>query len=247
MQPGENSVEIEQRLKRERQRLEERIRRLEEEGLSQSLRDSLGELSAYDNHSPDLGSETFERSKDLGLLDNLRLLLRRIDQALERLQEGRYGLCVRCGRPIDPLRLAALPYAVRCLECEEVEEKERAPRPRPVEEEVLGVPFARSFREEGDNNAFDGEDAWQAVARFGTSNSPQDVPDAISVDDAVVNADEDIGIVEEVEGLVDLTQGEEEQQSFIYPEPADAQRRWPHRQAMRGTRPDPTTSKSERT
>ncbi|MDI3281594.1 MAG: TraR/DksA C4-type zinc finger protein, partial [Bacillota bacterium] len=152
MQPGESQPEIERRLKQERRRLEERIRRLEEGGLSQSLRDSVGELSAYDNHSPDLGAETFERSKDLGLLDNLRLLLRRIDQALERLREGRYGLCARCGRPIDPLRLAALPYAVRCLECEEAAERERAPRPRPVEEEVLEVPFARSFREEGENN-----------------------------------------------------------------------------------------------
>ncbi|MDI3281183.1 MAG: hypothetical protein QJR13_07440, partial [Bacillota bacterium] len=105
-------------------------------------------------------------------------------------------------------------------------------------------PFARSFREEGENNAFDGEDAWQAVARFGTSNSPQDVPDAISIDDAVVNADEDRGIVEEVDGLIDLTRGEEDQKSFLYPEPVDAQRRRPHRQAMRGTRPDPTAPRS---
>jgi len=46
-----------------------------------------------------------------------RLEIERIDDALERLAEGRYGACRDCGDPIDPRRLEALPYAARCAPC----------------------------------------------------------------------------------------------------------------------------------
>jgi DnaK suppressor protein len=51
-----------------------------------------------------------------------RLELRRIDAALERLEDGRYGTCAACGAVIEPRRLRALPWAVRCAACEELRE-----------------------------------------------------------------------------------------------------------------------------
>jgi DnaK suppressor protein len=51
-----------------------------------------------------------------------RLELRRIDAALERMEEGRYGACAACGAAIEPRRLRALPWALRCTGCEEVRE-----------------------------------------------------------------------------------------------------------------------------
>lgn len=221
-----------QRLLKERARLQETLERLEETGLGEGLRESTAELSTYDNHPADLGAETFEREKDLGLRDNLRHLLDDIDDALTMMEEGRYGVCLVCGCSIPRERLEAIPAATRCAACQEKAEILDQDS-RPVEEEILSPPFARSFRDDTENNAFDGEDAWQAVARFGTANTPQDELDAISMDDAYTNADEDIGLVQEVDGLIDLTQGEEEQQALIYPEPVAAQRRRRHRQSMR--------------
>jgi DnaK suppressor protein len=55
-----------------------------------------------------------------------RLELRRIDAALERLEDGHYGTCAACGAPIERRRLLALPWAVRCAGCEEA--REAAPR-----------------------------------------------------------------------------------------------------------------------
>jgi RNA polymerase-binding transcription factor DksA len=51
-----------------------------------------------------------------------RLELRRIDAAMERIEEGRYGTCATCGVAIAPRRLQALPWAVRCAGCEEARE-----------------------------------------------------------------------------------------------------------------------------
>jgi DnaK suppressor protein len=48
--------------------------------------------------------------------------LHRINEALERLEEGTYGRCFECGEEIEPRRLRALPFAVRCKDCEEARE-----------------------------------------------------------------------------------------------------------------------------
>lgn len=58
--------------------------------------------------------------------DAERMELRRIDAALERLERGSYGACAACGAPIEPRRLAALPWAIRCAGCEEARERAAA-------------------------------------------------------------------------------------------------------------------------
>ena len=69
-------------------------------GFEESLTGSTQELSAYDNHPADLGTETYERGKDLGLQDAKRLLRAKIDEALERIDRGDYGSCMVCGEEI---------------------------------------------------------------------------------------------------------------------------------------------------
>jgi YteA family regulatory protein len=201
-------------LSEEAARLRQEIGFLEEHGLKDAQGDQLGELSTYDNHPADLGSETFERAKDLALRDNLRLRLKQVERARERLTEGTYGRCEACGALINPARLKANPEATRCLACQKRQDScernavERSQGGRPVEERVLD--FRRGFTHHlspAQNNAFDGEDAWQAVARYGTADSPQDVPDAVNVDEAFFNADEDLGLVEETDALIDPSQG----------------------------------------
>ena len=69
------------------------------------------ELSAYDQHPADSATDTFEREKDLGLLDDLEVELAEIEAAIERIENGTYGIDEVTGEPIDPSRLDAVPAA----------------------------------------------------------------------------------------------------------------------------------------
>ena len=84
-----------------------------------------GELSsaAGDQHLADHASDMFDREVDGSLEENAVLLVREIDAALERIDAGTYGTCVRCGNAILEERLAAVPYAVLCLSCKRDEER----------------------------------------------------------------------------------------------------------------------------
>ena len=171
-------------------------------GRHSSLKDSTGELSLIDNHPADTGSELFERSKDLALHENRLKTLDEINRALERLDRGVYGRCVVCGREIGRERLEALPYAACCRRCQtrQEESSREEDADRPVEESVLAPPFLRTFKDGQDYTGFDGEDAWQKVARYGTSSSPQDVPGNVD-NPAFIDAGEEIGRVDHMDAL----------------------------------------------
>jgi YteA family regulatory protein len=191
------------RLMEERARLEDELSNTGKFNLENSLSGSVQELSAYDNHPGDLGSETFERQKDLALWNNTREIRQRVDEALDHLDKGLYGICEDCGREIPEERLEAIPYTTLCVACQFNEEDHHQSRERPVEEEVLGPPFGRTFLDDTDNIEFDGEDTWQAVAKYGTSESPSDLGGVDSYNDTYLNADEEQGIVEKMDNIRD--------------------------------------------
>jgi len=85
-----------------------------------------GELSAVPYHPADLGTDSFETSLSLALLENESTVLREIDLALERMDEGTYGACEDCGNPIGKARLRALPQATLCRTCKSLEESFRS-------------------------------------------------------------------------------------------------------------------------
>src|SRR5689334_12334630 len=88
-------------------------------GTHESMTDMTGELSLYDNHPADIGSEVFERGKDLALRDADSLRMNQIDEALERMEDDSYGTCLHCGRDIPFERLEANPAAKHCVHCQE--------------------------------------------------------------------------------------------------------------------------------
>ena len=65
-------------------------------------------------------SQVFEQQRDLALRDKDQQHLAAVDAALARLDGGTFGTCVRCGRPIAPERLEALPWAAHCIECQRI-------------------------------------------------------------------------------------------------------------------------------
>jgi YteA family regulatory protein len=164
-------------------------------GFEESLTGSTQELSAYDNHPADLGTETYERGKDLRLQDAKRLLRAKIDEALERIDRGDYGSCMVCGEEIPLARLEALPYAVNCLACQERLEKEENRRSeRPVEEEILDAHLTDPG---GDDPGLDREEIQEQLYRYGTADSPQDLGGEESYNE--LYTDEPLGVVERVE------------------------------------------------
>ena len=87
--------ELREGLETEKEQLQQIIESIDE-GLSQRLTASVGELSSYDQHTADLGAETFERSKDVALRENSRRLLADVEDALELMDSGEYGICQDC-------------------------------------------------------------------------------------------------------------------------------------------------------
>ncbi len=106
-------------LEREKARLLEERAEVEKE--LEKLKESLKSEIEIDLNglSPDL----YERDKTVALIESLEFRLASIDRALRAIERGTYGICERCGSPIDPARLEAKPDATLCLKCQEDVEK----------------------------------------------------------------------------------------------------------------------------
>lgn len=110
-----------QMLMEERQRVSAALGHLHESN-SNSLEDETEE-ETYDNHLADSATATLNREIDYTLEENSEHVLGSIDDALGRIEEGTFGTCVRCGRPIAEERLEAIPYATRCIDCQRLAER----------------------------------------------------------------------------------------------------------------------------
>lgn len=113
------------RLTEERERLTATLEGIETDVEAQ--KESLQELSVVDEHQGDIGTETFEREKDLSILESVQAALEDVDAAMHRLEQGTYGSCEVCHKPIGDERLDAVPAARFCVEHQA--EMERTPSP----------------------------------------------------------------------------------------------------------------------
>ena len=110
---------IKKRLLTEQERLEAELHELMERTANGGDLERATEISSYDDHPADLASETFEREKDLALESNITDLLGKVNTALEKMDEGSYGMCDACGVEINPTRIEALPWASLCRDCQD--------------------------------------------------------------------------------------------------------------------------------
>jgi DnaK suppressor protein len=81
------------------------------------LTDSAGDDTA------DTGTKTFEREQEISLANNLLERINQVERAIDRLGEGNYGWCEKCGNAIPVERLAAFPSATLCVSCKQLEER----------------------------------------------------------------------------------------------------------------------------
>lgn len=105
----------------ERERVSNAIDHLHESN-STSLEDETEE-ETYDNHLADSATATLNREIDYTLEENAEHVLGAINEALQRIEDGTFGKCARCGKPIAEERLEAIPYATRCIDCQRLAER----------------------------------------------------------------------------------------------------------------------------
>ena len=113
-----------------RDRLLEGIDAVERDHLRKLPSDSSGELSHYGTHMADAGSDSYDRDFALSILSQEQDALYEIDEALKRLDDGRYGTCEMSNKPIPRARLEAIPFARFSVECQAQVERDQGNRRR---------------------------------------------------------------------------------------------------------------------
>ena len=106
--------ELRTRLESERGELADQLTTIEDQAFAATQSDISGDVGV-DDESADAGTATFEREKELSIEQNVRDLIQKIDRALKRIEDGTYGICEVCGKPIEKARIKALPYVDLCI------------------------------------------------------------------------------------------------------------------------------------
>lgn len=94
----------------------------------ETLRKLRTDLSNMPIHLADLGSENFEIENAIDLMDSEKRILTEIEDALDRIEDGTYGICQNDDLPIPKARLEAIPWARYCISCANLQEKGNTPR-----------------------------------------------------------------------------------------------------------------------
>ena len=90
-----------------------------------SQKEASGDLSGYSYHMADMASDSYERELSLNIATEERKVIYEIDEALKRIKDGKYGICLSCDKKIPLKRLNALLYAKYCIKCKSKEENTR--------------------------------------------------------------------------------------------------------------------------
>lgn len=159
------------------------------------------ELSNYDNHPAEMGTQLFEVELNNALRVHEEHLLKEIHDALGKIDEGTYGKCAFCGADIDIERLKAIPYTRLCMDCEQSKavDPEILAKGRPNEELVWDAPFGRKYLNEREDDEYEGIDYFNDLAKYGTSDSPQDMGGYHDYEEYYTNEIDKQGIVDDMD------------------------------------------------
>ena len=107
-----------------REKLVGKVDSMQGEALKRSRQDASGDLSNVPIHMADVGTDNYERELMIELIQNGEEGVRSIDTALEKIEDGTFGVCELCAKKINKERLNAVPYAKLCIDCQREEEIE---------------------------------------------------------------------------------------------------------------------------
>ncbi len=114
---AEDSKPYKERLLALRAQLRGDVSQMADAVLEKTLMQANGDLSSMPIHMADIGTDNFEREFTLTLMESKDLTLEQIEGALERIEDGIYGVCEKCDSRIPKTRLNAIPYAILCVKC----------------------------------------------------------------------------------------------------------------------------------
>lgn len=115
--------QVKKLLLKKRKEMAEQMNFIKEAEMDSTTKEAAGDHSAYAFHMADQGTDTMEREKNFFYAQRDGRLIYHIDKALERIEDGTFGICDACKQPISKERLQAVPHARMCIECKSSEEK----------------------------------------------------------------------------------------------------------------------------
>lgn len=164
------------------------------EGRQDLVNKYYSELSGYDNHPGDIGTEVFMKEQDEGFRINIENKLKDINVSLGMIEDGSYGICNNCRQNINEERLDLIPYAKTCQECMGEEVKIDFRQLESIEDK-----YAKSNSNNPASNViYDREDAYQDVG--GYNIVPGD-PSMSTGDNIGLSDDEETDGVDRIENI----------------------------------------------
>lgn len=162
---------------------------------------SPSELSNYDNHPADMGSELYTAELNLALKVHEQSRLNNIKHALEKFKKGTYGKCEMCKKEIPFERLEAMPAAKYCLECETEKEASRIYSSDQQYNEIYDAPFGRKYLNKREDDEYEGLDQLNDVLKYGSADTPQDMGGYQDYEEYYTNEIDNQGIVEDIDKI----------------------------------------------
>jgi len=199
----QKSKHLEELLFRKGNELEHTLQLMKENDTSNEDKLIPTELSNYDNHPADMGTELFQTEQNLALRVHEEHLLREVHDALGRMKDGIYGKCAFCGNEIDEKRLEAIPYTRLCINCEEDKsvDMEYLKKQRPNEELVLDAPFGRKYLNKKEDDEYEGIDYLNDLQKYGSSDGPEDMGGYNDYEEFYTNEIDKQGIVDKMDSV----------------------------------------------
>ncbi len=161
------------------------------------------ELSNYDNHPADMGTEMYQVQFNNALRVHEEHELKDIDDALKKIDDGSFGKCEFCGKDIDIERLKAIPSVKLCIDCEEDKPVTLGilKMERPNEELVWDAPFGRKYLNKREDDENEGLDYLNDLVKYGTSDGPQDMGGYYDYEEFYTNEIDTQGVVDKMDRI----------------------------------------------
>ncbi|EMS73347.1 TraR/DksA C4-type zinc finger protein [Ruminiclostridium cellobioparum] len=189
------------KLKEQEKQMINTIKTMHENGDADMSEHYPTELSNYDNHPADHGTELYILELNMALKVHEQTKLNDIQKALKKIDNGTYGICEHCQREIDFGRLNAKPSAGLCYECEMNLEAKEINTADQQYGEIFDSPFGRKYLNKQEDDEFEGIDILNDVLKYGSSDSPQDMGGYADFEEYYTNELDNQGIVEEIDKI----------------------------------------------
>ncbi len=190
------------KLNKEKEHFDNVLTGMKENGMSEQGDRHANELSNYDNHPAENATQLFDLEHNNALMVHIQDNLYKINEALERIEKDKFGVCTFCGKEIDRERLEVLPFTSLCIECEESKSDDTMLMKRKLPYEQERSQLQSQFFFMKNDLEYEGLDQWYDLLKYGSSETPQDMgPTRQYAEDFYTNETDRQGIVDKMDQI----------------------------------------------